>query len=61
MHGGACSRLITIHVCRQLLEILFTIEGLTSLSDGIDFGNYKIINDKINVSDTPGFGIILLK
>ena len=27
----------------------------------IDYGNYKIINGKINVSDAPGFGMKLLQ
>jgi L-alanine-DL-glutamate epimerase-like enolase superfamily enzyme len=40
---------------------IVTIEGVTCLSDDIDFGNYKIINGKINVSDAPGFGMKLLK
>jgi len=38
-----------------------TIEGVTCLSDDIDFGDYKIINGKIQVSDLPGFGMKLLK
>ena len=38
-----------------------TIEGVTCLSDDIDFGNYQIENGKIAVSDQPGFGMKLLK
>ena len=40
---------------------VITIEGVTCLSDDIEFGNYKIINGKINVSDSPGFGMRILK
>ena len=39
---------------------LITIEGVTCFSDDIDFGNYKIINGKIQVSEAPGFGMSLL-
>lgn len=38
-----------------------TIEGVTCLSDDIDFGDYKIVNGKIQVSEMPGFGMNLLK
>ena len=38
-----------------------TIEGVTCLSDDIDFGDYKIANGKMQVSDKPGFGMKLLK
>jgi L-alanine-DL-glutamate epimerase-like enolase superfamily enzyme len=37
-----------------------TIEGVTCFSDQIEFGDYKIIDGKINVSDVPGFGMKLL-
>ncbi len=37
-----------------------TIEGVTCLSDEIDFGNYKIIEGKLRVSEDPGFGMKLL-
>ena len=40
---------------------IVTIEGVTCFSEDVDFGNYKIINGKINVSDEPGFGMKLLK
>ena len=36
------------------------IEGVTCLSDDIDFGDYPIENGKIRVSDAPGFGMKLL-
>jgi len=38
-----------------------TIEGVTCLSDDIDYGDYKIENGRIRVSDRPGFGMKLLK
>ena len=38
-----------------------TIEGVTCISDDIDYGNYKIVNGKIRVSEMPGFGMKLLK
>jgi len=37
-----------------------TIEGVTCLSDEIDFGDYKIIDGKLRVSEDPGFGMKLL-
>lgn len=37
-----------------------TIEGVTCLSDDIDFGDYPIRDGKIRVSDAPGFGMQLL-
>ena len=36
------------------------IEGVTCLSDDIDYGDYKIIDGKLNVSDAPGFGMKLM-
>ena len=38
-----------------------TIEGVTCMSDDIDFGNYPIKNGKIIVSEKSGFGMRLLK
>jgi D-galactarolactone cycloisomerase len=38
-----------------------TIEGVTCISDDIDYGDYKIKGGKIQVSDAPGFGMKLLK
>jgi D-galactarolactone cycloisomerase len=38
-----------------------TIEGVTCISDDIDYGDYKIAKGKIQVSDQPGFGMNLLK
>lgn len=37
-----------------------TIEGVTCLSDEIDYGDYPIKNGMIRVSDAPGFGMKLL-
>ena len=37
-----------------------TIEGVTCISDDIDYGDYKIIDGKIQVSEAPGFGMNLL-
>jgi L-alanine-DL-glutamate epimerase-like enolase superfamily enzyme len=37
-----------------------TIEGVTCLSDEIDFGNYQIEKGKIKVSEQPGFGMKIL-
>ena len=38
-----------------------TIEGVTCISDDIDYGDYKIKGGKIQVSEKPGFGMKLLK
>ena len=38
-----------------------TIEGVTCLSEDIDYGNYPIANGKIRVSDAPGFGMKIIK
>ncbi len=38
-----------------------TIEGVTCISDDLDYGDYPIINGKLRVSDEPGFGMRLLK
>ena len=37
-----------------------TIEGVTCISDDIDYGDYKIKEGKIQVSEKPGFGMKLL-
>jgi len=49
----------TAHLAAGLGNVI-TIEGVTCLSDDIDFGNYKIINGKLRVSDDPGFGMKLM-
>ncbi len=38
-----------------------TIEGVTCLSDDIDFGTYPLVDGKKTVSDAPGFGMSILK
>ncbi len=38
-----------------------TIEGVTCMSDDIDYGDYKIAKGKIRPSKRPGFGMKLLK
>ena len=37
-----------------------TVEGVTCVSDDVDFGNYHIQNGKIIPSSSPGFGMKLL-
>lgn len=50
----------TVHLAAGLGNIC-TVEGVTCLSDDIDFGDYPIVNGKVKVSDAPGFGMKLLK
>jgi L-alanine-DL-glutamate epimerase-like enolase superfamily enzyme len=50
----------TTHLAAGLGNIS-TIEGVTCLSDDIDYGNYPIKDGKISVSNEPGFGMKLLK
>jgi len=38
-----------------------TIEGVTCLSDDIDYGHYPLKDGKLHVSEEPGFGMRLLK
>jgi hypothetical protein len=38
-----------------------SIEGVTSTSDDIDFGDYKLVDGRYTPSDAPGFGLKLLK
>ncbi|HEY5916578.1 MAG TPA: hypothetical protein VIU13_04220 [Chryseolinea sp.] len=38
-----------------------TIEGVTCISDDIDYGNYPIKDGKISVSQEPGFGMKIVK
>ncbi|HEC41560.1 MAG TPA: mandelate racemase/muconate lactonizing protein [Bacteroides sp.] len=49
----------TAHISAGLGNVC-TIEGVTCLSDEIDFGDYKIIDGKLRVSEDPGFGMKLL-
>lgn len=50
----------TAHLATGLGNVA-TIEGVTCLSDDIDYGDYPIVDGKIRVSDAPGFGMKLLK
>ncbi|MCH2209118.1 MAG: hypothetical protein MK132_25085 [Lentisphaerales bacterium] len=49
----------TSHLAAGLGNVA-TIEGVTSESNDIDYGDYKIINGKISPSEKPGFGMQLL-
>jgi len=48
------------HLAASLGNVV-TIEGVTCISDDIDYGDYKIENGNIRVSEQPGFGMKLLK
>jgi L-alanine-DL-glutamate epimerase-like enolase superfamily enzyme len=48
----------TIHLSAGLGNIC-TVEGVTCLSDDIDYGDYPIVNGKVQVSEAPGFGMKL--
>lgn len=50
----------TAHLSAGLGNIC-TVEGVTCLSDDIDYGDYPIVEGKIKVSEAPGFGMKLLK
>ena len=50
----------TIHLTAGLGNIC-TVEGVTCLSDDIDYGDYPIVNGAVQVSEAPGFGMKLLK
>jgi len=50
----------TTHLAAGLGNIS-TIEGVTCISDDIDYGNYPIKDGKISVSHEPGFGMKILK
>jgi L-alanine-DL-glutamate epimerase-like enolase superfamily enzyme len=49
----------TVHLAAGLGNIC-TVEGVTCLSDDIDYGDYPIVNGKVQVSESPGFGMKLL-
>jgi L-alanine-DL-glutamate epimerase-like enolase superfamily enzyme len=38
-----------------------TLEGVTCLSDDIDYGDYQIVDGQLSVSRQPGFGMSLAK
>lgn len=50
----------TAHIAAAYGNVV-TVEGVTCLSDDIDFGDYKIEHGEIVVSDKPGFGMKLMK
>lgn len=50
----------TVHLAAGLGNVC-TVEGVTCLSDDIDYGDYPVVNGKITVSDAPGFGMKLVK
>ncbi len=47
------------HIASGLGNVV-TIEGVTCLSDDIDYGDYPIINGKLRISSAPGFGMKLM-
>ena len=50
----------TSHLAAGLGGVV-TIEGVTCTSDDVDFGDYKLKDGKLTVSEAPGFGMKLLK
>lgn len=50
----------TMHLAAGLGNIS-TVEGVTCISDDVDYGDYPIKEGKISVSREPGFGMKLLK
>lgn len=50
----------TAHLAAGLGNVV-TIEGVTCLSDDVEFSSYSIANGKLRVSDKPGFGMELRK
>jgi L-alanine-DL-glutamate epimerase-like enolase superfamily enzyme len=56
------SRLKTHYISHMAAGLgnVCTIEGVTCLSDEIDFGDYKLTDGKLRVSEKPGFGMDLL-
>ena len=50
----------TAHLAAGLGNVC-TIEGVTCLSDDIDYGDYPIADGKIKIPDVPGFGMKLMK
>jgi L-alanine-DL-glutamate epimerase-like enolase superfamily enzyme len=57
--GQASKTNYTVHLAAGLGNIC-TVEGVTCLSDDIDYGDYPIVNGKVQVSEAPGFGMKLL-
>ena len=50
----------TAHLSAALGNIS-TIEGVTCISEDIDYGNYPVKDGRISVSNDPGFGMKILK
>ena len=50
----------TAHLSAALGNIS-TIEGVTCISEDIDYGNYPVKDGRISVSNEPGFGMKILK
>lgn len=50
----------TAHLAAALGNIP-TVEGVTCISDDIDYGNYPIKDGRITVSQAPGFGMKIVK
>lgn len=57
--GDKLKTIYTAHLASGLGNIPI-IEGVTAISDEIDYGNYPIQNGNIIVSDAPGFGMKIL-
>jgi len=57
--GDGMKTYCTAHLAAGLGNVI-TIEGVTCFSDEMDYGDYKIENGKLTVSDRPGFGMKLL-
>lgn len=58
--GEYLKTIYTMHLASALGNVC-TIEGVTCFSSDIDFGHAKLINGILTPSDTPGFGMTLLK
>jgi L-alanine-DL-glutamate epimerase-like enolase superfamily enzyme len=58
--GNAVKTNYSVHLAAGLGNCT-TIEGVTCESDDIDFGDYPIVDGKVQVSEAPGFGMKLLK
>lgn len=58
--GDKLKTIYTAHLAAGMGNIPI-IEGVTCISEDIDYGNYPIQKGNILVSDAPGFGMKLLK
>jgi L-alanine-DL-glutamate epimerase-like enolase superfamily enzyme len=57
--GSLLKTQYTSHLAAGLGNVC-TIEGVTCISEEIDFGDYQMIGGKLRVSNQPGFGMKLL-